>query len=67
MTYEEIQLKLQNKNNKKVCQYNDKNELINIYNSISEAAESLNIKNSSGISRCCKKKRKHFRGFKWYE
>lgn len=66
LTYEEIQLKLQNKNNKKVCQYNDKNELINIYNSISEAAESLNIKNSSGISRCCKKKRKHFRGFKWY-
>lgn len=66
LEYEEIQLKFQNKNNKKVCQYNDNDKLICIYNSITDAAKSLNVKNSSGISRCCRKKRKHFRGFKWY-
>ena len=57
--------KIAEKNSKKLCQLNmETNEIINIYNSIKEAAELLNLDRGS-ISKCCNGKRKSVGGFKW--
>lgn len=64
-TSKEVVQKIAEKNMKKVCQINTTtNEIINIYNSIKEAAELLNLDRGS-ISKCCNGKRKSVGGFKW--
>lgn len=47
---------------KKISQYTKTGHFIKTYNSVKEASESLNIKNSS-ISECCKGKRNSAGGF----
>ena len=48
----------------KVCNLNDKNEKINEYESIAEAARKTNL-DPSCITKCCKGKLIHHGGFKW--
>lgn len=48
----------------KVYQKDDNDNIINIFDSIKDAATALNI-DSSSISKCCKGKLKHCGGFKW--
>lgn len=48
----------------KVCSLNDKNEKIEEFESIADAARKLNL-DSSCITKCCKGKLVHHGGFKW--
>lgn len=50
---------------KAVAKYNDNGELLDIYDSIKEAAESNNIKTSSNISAAIAGKQKRCGGFRW--
>lgn len=54
-----------NNRNKKVKQYDNKNNLINVYNSISEASRNTGITIAS-ISYCANKKRKTGGGYIWH-
>lgn len=49
---------------KKVAQFNKKNELVNTFESITEASKKTNIK-ICNISECCKQKRKTAGGYIW--
>ncbi len=49
---------------KKVAQYTKDNKLVNVFNSIKEAADALKIQSSSIVS-VCKKKRKSTYGYVW--
>ena len=49
----------------KVGKYTLKDELLEIYDSMADAARSLNIQHSSKISQCCNNKQKQAYGFKW--
>lgn len=48
-----------------VAKYNDEGKLLDIYNSVKEAAESNNIPSSSGISSAISGKQKRCGGFRW--
>lgn len=64
LSNEHIQ-KIIDSNNKKVYQIDiNTGEIINMYNSIKEAAEELKLDRGS-ISKCCNSKRKSVGGFKW--
>ena len=52
-------------NDQKVGKYDSDNNLIQIYNSISEAARQNNISSSSNITSCCQGRRKTCGGFIW--
>ena len=49
---------------KNICQYNKSGELLNEYDSISEAAENNKI-SSGNISRCCNQNIKTYKGYIW--
>lgn len=49
----------------KICQYTLSGELINIFESITEAAKHVGLKNMSGIWSVCNGKRNKSGGFKW--
>lgn len=61
-----VETKLYKPTNKKVCQYNLNNVLIKTWDSIKQAAISVNG-NSTGIVRCCKNKyyNKTYKGYIW--
>ena len=64
LSNESIQ-KIIDSNNKKVYQIDiNTGKIINVYNSIKEAAEELKLDRGS-ISKCCNGKRKSVGGFKW--
>ena len=50
---------------KKVAQYDLNNNLIQIFNSVIEAAQSINVYNGAHISECCKGKRQKCGGYIW--
>ena len=59
-------MSLSSKNKKLVCQIDvDTNEIIKIWDSISDFAKVNNIKYFSSISACCKGKRNSAFGYKW--
>ena len=49
---------------KKIAQKDERNKIIKIFNSISEAERETNIK-ASNISKCCRKLRNKAGGYKW--
>ena len=54
-----------NKHQKKqVLQYDLEMNLINEYESIMDAGQSINV-SSNGISRCCRRKQKQYKGYIW--
>ncbi len=59
-----VSLETRVKLSRQVIQYNQNNELIKIWPSITDASKTLNIDNGS-ISRCCKGIYKTVGGFKW--
>lgn len=52
-------------NARKVAQYDLNNNLIQIFNSVIEAAQSINVYNGAHISECCKGKRQKCGGYIW--
>lgn len=49
---------------KKVIQYNKSNEVLNIWDSLTEASKNVKI-SISEISRCCNNKKEYAGGYKW--
>ena len=52
-------------NSRKVAQYDLNNNLIQIFDSITEAAQSIGVFNGAHITECCKGKRKKCGGYIW--
>ena len=50
---------------KKVAQYDLNDNLIKIYDSLSQAEKETNTPKSSGISKCCRGKQEIYINFKW--
>ena len=48
-----------------VYQYDQNNNLLNIFSSANEAAKAIGVKSHSHISECCRGKLKTYKGFKW--
>lgn len=62
--YNNRQLKIAEKRKKKVAKYDKYNNIISIYNSVTEAANS--IKGYKGyIIKCCKGSQEFYKNFKW--
>ena len=52
-------------NSRKVAQYDLNNNLIQIFDSITEAAQSVGVSSGAHITQCCKGKRKKCGGYIW--
>lgn len=63
---DEVKKAISEKHKKKVAQYDDNENLVNVFISYQEAAKFVNGK-PQGISRCCRGIRKHHRGYIWKE